>query len=173
MIRTVVVTISDRSARGEREDLSGPVVVSLLDAGKFELRRTLVIADDRESIAKRLRRIADTGGVDLILTTGGTGLSTRDVTPEATTSICDRLVPGLPELMRAATAKATPFAALSRAVCGIRGATLILNLPGSPKGVREMLSVALPLLPHAVQTLRGEASDASHQPGAGRAAEPS
>ncbi len=162
MIRTVVVTISDRSAAGEREDLSGPAVVSLLDAAKFEVVRTLVVPDDRDAISTKLRRTADTGTIDLILTTGGTGLSPRDVTPEATAAICDRLVPGLPELMRAATLKATPFAALSRAICGVRGATLILNLPGSPKGVRETLAVVLPILPHAVATLRGEASDASH-----------
>jgi molybdenum cofactor synthesis domain-containing protein len=150
-----VLTLSDKGARGEREDTSGAAIGELLAPLGAAVRRYQVVPDDLETIAATLRSWADAGDLDLIVTTGGTGLAPRDVTPEATLRVLDRLAPGLAELMRAEGLRHTPMAALSRAVAGIRGLTLIVNLPGSERGVRENLSVLLPLLPHAVETLRG------------------
>jgi molybdenum cofactor synthesis domain-containing protein len=154
-----VLTLSDKGARGERQDTSGAAIGELLAPLGGTVRRYEVLPDDLETIAATLAAWADAGDLDLIVTTGGTGLSPRDVTPEATLRVLDRQAPGLAELMRAEGLRHTPMAALSRAVAGVRGRTLIVNLPGSEKGVRENLTVLLPLLPHAVQTLRGAAGD--------------
>src|SRR5215813_12608426 len=152
-IKAVVLTISDSASRGEREDLSGPVVVAELQSLKAEIVATEVLPDEREQIAARLRHYADSGTVNLIVTTGGTGLSPRDVTPEATRDVIEREAPGLAELMRAESLKITPLAALSRSVCGARGRTLIINLPGSVRGARENLQAVARLLPHAIALL--------------------
>jgi molybdenum cofactor synthesis domain-containing protein len=152
-IRAVVLTISDSGARGERQDLSGPEVVAALVALKAEIVATEIIPDEREQIASRLRHYADLEHANLIVTTGGTGLAIRDVTPEATRDVIDREAPGIAEVMRAESNKITPLAALSRAVCGTRGRTLIINLPGSVRGARENLAVVARLLPHAIGLL--------------------
>jgi len=151
-IKAVVLTISDSAARGEREDLSGPAVVSELQSLKAEIIATEILPDDREQIAARMRHYA-AGAVNLIVTTGGTGLSPRDITPEATRDVIEREAPGLAELMRAESVKITPLAALSRSVCGARGRTLIVNLPGSVRGARENLQAIARLLPHAIALL--------------------
>jgi molybdopterin adenylyltransferase len=161
-IRTAVVTVSDRCFRGERIDLSGPAVAALL-ASEGAVVTQRVIADERDALEALLRSVA--AEHTLVLTTGGTGLAPRDITPEATLAVCDRQVPGLAEQMRAAGLTETPYAALGRGVCGTLGATLLLNLPGSPTGARSSLQVVLPLLPHALALLAGE--DAPHQPAPG------
>ena len=149
----LVLTISDSAAAGKREDLSGPEVRRILTEAGFDVRGIEVLPDDRAAIELRLRHSSESG-LDLIVTTGGTGLSPRDVTPEATLAVIDREVPGLAELMRMEGIKRTPRAVLSRAVSGIRGATLIINLPGSVKGVRECLGAIRPVLGHAIETLK-------------------
>jgi molybdopterin adenylyltransferase len=161
-MRVAVLTISDRSARGQREDRSGPAVAETLVrliAGVETLERR-VLPDDRAAIEAELRRLADDGFTDLVLTTGGTGLAPRDVTPQATRAALDYEVPGLAEAMRAATRTAVPSAILSRQVAGVRRRTLVVNLPGSPRGAVECLEAIASVLPHAVATLRGEAGDA-------------
>ena len=152
-IHAVVLTISDSAARRERDDLSGPAVVAELQVIKAEIVATEILADERVQIAERLRYYADQGKADLIVTTGGTGFSPRDITPEATRDVIEREAPGLAELMRAESSKITPLAALSRAVCGMRGRTLIINLPGSVRGARENLAAITRLLPHAISLL--------------------
>jgi len=164
MIRVGVLTVSDRSARGEREDLGGPavtaaVLVQLPDAAVAE---RAIVADERAEIAARLAHWADVLGLDLILTTGGTGFAPRDVTPEATRDVIEREAPGLAEAMRAASLRITPHAMLSRGVAGIRGRTLIVNLPGSPKGAVENLATIAPVLPHAIELLRDAAEAEQH-----------
>ena len=151
--RALVLTISDSASAGKREDLSGPEAKRILEEIGFLVAPVEVLPDERVSIEARLRRASDEA-FHLVVTSGGTGLSPRDVTPEATEAVIDRRVPGLAEMMRLESLKITPRAALSRAVSGIRGATLIMNLPGSVKGVRECLAVVRPILPHAVETLR-------------------
>ena len=148
-----VLTVSDSSARGERADLSGPAVVEMLRKHDLDVVATEVVADDQPAIRKALVRLA--GQVRLVVTTGGTGIAARDVTPEATRAVCQRLLEGMAERMRFEGAKKTPFAALSRGVCGVRGKSLILNLPGSPKGAVESLESVIGLLPHALQLLAG------------------
>jgi molybdopterin adenylyltransferase len=150
-----VVTASDRSAAGQREDLSGPAVAGLLEGAGFVVRRELV-PDDRQLIAALLRRLVDDDGQRLVVVTGGTGLGPRDVTPEATRDVIEREVPGLAEAMRAAGRTRTPMADLSRGVCGVRGATLIVDLPGSVKGATESLAAIVGLLPHALELLAGD-----------------
>jgi molybdenum cofactor synthesis domain-containing protein len=156
--RIGVLTLSDKGARGEREDESGRVLAALV-ASLGTIACYAVIPDDAEQIEATLRGWADVDRLDLVLTTGGTGLSPRDVTPEATLRILDYQVPGLAEAMRLRSLEKTPHAMLSRAVAGVRGRTLIINLPGSPKGVRENLDVILPVLPHALAKLKGDSAD--------------
>ncbi len=158
--RTVaIVTVSDRSARGEREDISGQVLAERLLAEGYEVNSQWVVPDEVDEISTTLRELADHAGVALIVTTGGTGLAPRDVTPEATERVLTRTVPGMAEAMRAASLAKTPHAMLSRAVVGVRGTSLIVNLPGSPKGALENLAVLLPALPHALQKIQGDTSD--------------
>jgi molybdenum cofactor synthesis domain-containing protein len=149
----LVLTISDSASVGKREDLSGPECGRILEAMGFKVLGIDILPDERSAIEFRLREAA-ASAIDVVVTTGGTGLSPRDVTPEATRAVIDREVPGFAELMRREGAKNTPRAALSRAIAGIRGGTLIINLPGSVKGVRECLGALAPILPHAVETLR-------------------
>lgn len=152
-MRVGILTMSDSGTRGEREDLSGPLIAELLGTLSSEIVQQAMIPDDAGRIAETLT--AWSGELDLIVTTGGTGLGPRDVTPQATLSVIDYEVPGMAEAMRAVGRAKTPMAMLSRGVVGVRGATLIINLPGSPKGVRENLETLLPVLPHAVNVLRG------------------
>jgi len=164
-MRVGVLTISDRSAQGLREDRSGAVLRALVEAQGWEAARTGVVPDDRPTIERTLVEWADSGEVDVILTTGGTGFSARDVTPEATLAVTERQAPGLAETIRAVGLRATPHAMLSRAVAGIRGQTLIVNLPGSPKAAQEGLEIILPALPHAVALLTGSPdAESGHRP---------
>lgn len=151
--RALVLTISDSAAAGKREDLSGPEAKRILEETGFEVAAVEILPDERRDIESRLRRAGDEGFL-LVITSGGTGLSPRDVTPEATQAVIDRNVPGIAELMRLESLKVTPRAALSRAVSGIRASTLIINLPGGVKGVRECLAAVRPILPHAMQVLK-------------------
>lgn len=157
--KAAVLTVSDRSSRGERPDEGGPLISALLQDAGYEVLRTAIVPDEQAEIARVLREWADIGDVQLILTTGGTGFAPRDVTPEATCSVCQRMTPGIPEAMRAASLAITPRAMLSRAAAGIRGGTLIVNLPGSPKAAKENLEAVLPTLGHGLQMLSGEAAD--------------
>jgi molybdenum cofactor synthesis domain-containing protein len=149
-----VLTVSDSSSRGERADLSGPAVVASLEKNKFQVVATQVVPDDRTHIENALMQLAEKA--QLVLSTGGTGVAERDVTPEATRAVCERLVEGVVERMRLESAKKTPLAALSRAVCGLRGKSMILNLPGSPKGAVECLEAVIDILPHALKLLVGD-----------------
>jgi molybdopterin adenylyltransferase len=162
MIRIGILTVSDRGARGEYRDLSGPAIrqiiadqLSALTSSPVAVELETIVPDEQMVIADTLVTWADEAGLDLILTTGGTGFAPRDVTPEATRDVIHREAPGLAEAMRAASLAITPHAMLSRAVAGIRGRTLIVNLPGSPKAVRENLDTILPALPHAIELLQG------------------
>lgn len=162
-IRFGILTVSDRSARGEREDASGPVLARLVEEYAWTVSRRSILPDNESAIRELLIAWADGGEMDVILTTGGTGFSPRDVTPEATRAVIEREAPGLAEAMRAASLRITPHAMLSRVVAGIRRRTIIINLPGSPKGAAENLLVVIPVLPHAVQLLREDpASESTH-----------
>ena len=154
-IRAAVLTVSDRSARGERADESGPVLAGLLREAGAEVVAQEVVSDELVPLAERLRELTDREDVNLVVTTGGTGLGPRDNTPEATRAVVEREVPGIVEAMRAETLRQTPTAMLSRAVCGVRSGALVVNLPGSPRGVRECFAVLRPVLGHAVATLSG------------------
>jgi molybdenum cofactor synthesis domain-containing protein len=156
-IRAAVITLSDKASVGLRADASGPLLVELLQSLGALVPDPYVIPDDQQGIESLLISLADAGDVDLILTTGGTGLAPRDHTPEATLAVADRPAPGFAEAMRAASLSVTPHAMLSRAASAVRKRTLIINMPGSPKACREHFAVIAPALPHAVETLRGEA----------------
>ena len=149
-----VLTVSDSAARGERADLSGPATAELLRQHGFEVMFHRVVADEQGEIEDALSRFAEL--VQLVVTTGGTGIAERDVTPEATRAVCSKLIEGIPEKMRSAGLAKTPFAILSRGLCGVRGRTLILNLPGSPRGALESLQAVVDILPHAVDLLAGK-----------------
>lgn len=154
-----VITVSDKGSRGEREDKSGREIVHALESLGIKVSHTKIIPDEGELITQALIEYADTEQLDLIFTTGGTGVSPRDVTPDATLQVIDKEVPGMAEAMRRESAAITPHAMISRAVAGIRGRSLIINLPGSPRGVRENLAVVLPALRHAVEKIKGDQSD--------------
>ena len=159
MFTVGILTISDKGSRGERQDKSGEAIREILSSIDARIVNYDIVPDEKELIAQELISWADENSLDVILTTGGTGLTPRDVTPEATIAVVDRIVPGFAEAMRAESLKKTPMAMLSRAVVGARGKCLIINLPGSPKAVRECLEVVLPALPHAVETLKGQAGE--------------
>ena len=162
-LRSGILTVSDRSARGEREDASGPVLARLVAEYGWTVSRHSLLPDNESAIREMLSAWADGGELDVILTTGGTGFSPRDITPEATRAVIEREAPGLAEAMRAASLRVTPHAMLSRVVTGIRKRTIVINLPGSPKGAAENLLVVIPVLPHAVQLLREDpASESTH-----------
>ena len=159
MLRVGVITASDKGSRGEREDLSGPTLAKLVQEIGGEVVEYVVLPDDQTMLEEKMCQWADEVGLNLILTTGGTGFSLRDVTPEATLAVADRLVPGIAEVMRQESLKVTPKAMLSRAVAVLRKRTLIINMPGSPKAVRECFAAIAPALPHGIQILIGEASE--------------
>ena len=163
MFRVVVLTISDKGSKGEREDSSGPLIREMVKGLPAEVIHYEIIPDDKEIIIKALKKSADQLKADLILTTGGTGLSPRDVTPDATLKVIEKEVPGFSEAMRAESLKKTPHAMISRAVSGLRGSSLSVNLPGSPKSVKENLSVILPALPHALSKLKGDPSECAQE----------
>jgi molybdopterin adenylyltransferase len=159
MFTVGILTISDKGSRGERQDRSGEAIREILPSIDARIVNYDIVPDEKELIAKKLVKWVDEYNLDVLITTGGTGLTARDVTPEATLAVVDRIVPGIAEAMRAESLKKTPMAMLSRAVVGTRGKCLIINLPGSPKAVRECLEVVLPALPHAVETLKGQAGE--------------
>jgi molybdenum cofactor synthesis domain-containing protein len=162
ILRIGILTSSDRSSRGERPDLSGPALAELVTAQGWRVVHTAIVPDELDAIRETLTTWADSGEVDIILTTGGTGFAPRDVTPEATSLVINRQAPGLAEAMRLESLKVTPHAMLSRAVAGIRGNVLILNLPGSPKAAVENLQVVLPILAHAVELLKEDPDAEKH-----------
>jgi molybdopterin adenylyltransferase len=159
MIRTAIITLSDKGSKGEREDESGRTIREMVSAIGAEVRHYEVLPDERLLIAATLARLADSDAIDLIITTGGTGVAPRDVTPEATRDVIERELPGMAEAMRAESLKKTAHAMISRSIAGIRKQTLIVNLPGSPRAVRENLAVILPALSHAVEKIKGDPSD--------------
>ncbi len=166
MFLTGVLTISDKGWRKERVDESGCIAQQYIQhMSDFEIARYEIVPDDSKMIAAKLREWTDDVGLDLIVTSGGTGLSPRDFTPEATMAVIERPVPGLTEVMRMETRKSVPNAILSRAVAGTRGKCLIINLPGSPGGVRECLEIILPVIPHALETIAGKVFDGPHHSG--------
>ena len=154
-IKVAVLTISDSCTEGNREDVSGKTIVDMLSEETFEVCEKKIVADDHEKIVNILKSFSDEQGVDVVLTTGGTGPGPRDVTPEATASVCERMTPGFSEILRVEGFRKTPKAILSRGVAGMRKNTLIINLPGSPKAVRECLEIILDVIPHAVKMMRG------------------
>jgi molybdenum cofactor synthesis domain-containing protein len=162
VIKAAVITVSDKGYVGLREDKSGPLLGERLRQLGFEVTFSTIVPDEREQIAALLRELADVHRIDLVVTTGGTGAAPRDVTPEATKDVIEREMPGLAELIRLEGYKRTPFAVLSRGVAGIRKGTLIINLAGSPKAVVEGMEILAPVLPHALQMLRGENLEHSH-----------
>jgi molybdenum cofactor synthesis domain-containing protein len=155
VIKAVVLTVSDSCATGQRDDVSGQTIVDILEQNKFDVCEKKIVADETQTITTELTYFSDKAEVDVVFTTGGTGLGPRDVTPEATIAVCEKMAPGLAELMRLKSFEKTPNAVLSRGVAGIRKETLIINLPGSPKAVRECLDAILDILPHAVKMMHG------------------
>lgn len=162
-MRAAIITASDSGYAGQREDLSGSAIREILEQNGYEVVRQILLPDDRKMLAEEMARIADKGEAELLLTTGGTGFSPRDCMPEATADVSERMVPGIPEAMRAYSMTITPRAMLSRAAAGIRRQTLIINLPGSPKAVRESLIYILPALGHGLEILTGRASDCARK----------
>jgi molybdenum cofactor synthesis domain-containing protein len=163
VIRAAVVTVSDRSSRGEREDLSGPEVARLLSLLPAEIVAVEIVPDEAEEIRRVLLHLCDRLDLDLVVTTGGTGVDPRDVTPEATRPLLDREIPGMAEAMRADSLSRIRTAMLSRGVAGVRGRTLVVNLPGSPSGARENLSAILDVIPHAIGKIRGGGGDCARR----------
>ena len=163
MKRVAIITASDSGYRGEREDLSGPAAREIVEKAGYEVVSMDILPDDQVMLAGKLQEIADTGKAELILTTGGTGFSERDITPEATEEVIERKVPGIPEAIRAYSMTITKRAMLSRGTAGIRGKTLIVNLPGSPKAVKECLEYIIDALGHGIEILTGEASDCARK----------
>jgi molybdenum cofactor synthesis domain-containing protein len=159
MILAAIITVSDKGSQGKRQDLSGPAIAEMLAGAAIEIKNSLVVPDEIDQIQKAIINFADIEKVDLILTTGGTGVSPRDVTPDATLKIIDKQIPGMAEAMRFQSNKITPYAMISRAIAGIRGKCLIINLPGSPGGAKENLAVILPALKHAVEKIKGDDSE--------------
>lgn len=159
MIKVGIITVSDKSSQGKREDKAGPVIQEIVTDKGWEVSATAIIPDEQKIIEEKLIECADELGMDVIFTTGGTGFAERDVTPEATMAVIHRHAPGIAEAMRWESFKITPMAMLSRATAGIRGKTLIINLPGSPKAVKECLAVVLPALEHGVEILQGVAGE--------------
>lgn len=159
MYTASVITVSDKGFEGKREDVSGREITRILEESGYRVMPSAIVPDDLNRIADILVHLADIDGVDLVVTTGGTGVSPRDVTPEATSMVIQKSIPGIPEAMRAAGFLKTPHAMLSRAIAGIRNRTLIINLPGSPRGAVENLSVVLPAIPHALDKIKGDTSD--------------
>ena len=164
MLKASVITVSDKGVRGEREDTAGPLAASMLKEAGYTVIAQTIVPDEQPMIEQELRRHADELGANLILTSGGTGFSKRDVTPEATLAVCERLAPGIPEAMRAYCLKITNRAMLSRAVAGLYHDSLIVNLPGSPKAVRENLEPVLPALEHGLQMLLGTKNECASEP---------
>ncbi|AKN30735.1 cytoplasmic protein [Clostridium carboxidivorans P7] len=159
MIKTAIITVSDKGSRGEREDGTGEALKNMLDPNYYSIDYYKIIPDELDKIVEELVYLSDDLKVNLVLTNGGTGFSKRDVTPEATMKVIKKYVPGIGEVMRSESLKVTPKAALSRAIAGIRNDTLIINLPGSPKGAVENLQAVLPALPHGIDILTGKASE--------------
>ncbi|MBP9011915.1 MAG: MogA/MoaB family molybdenum cofactor biosynthesis protein [Smithellaceae bacterium] len=159
MYRAGIITVSDKGSQGQREDLSGPAIAQVLAGAGFTVSITIIVPDDIGQIANALIELSDRERLDLILTTGGTGLSPRDLTPEATLKVLDKEIPGMAEAMRYSGMMVTPHAMLSRAVAGVRGRSLIINLPGSPKGATENLAAVVPALAHAIGKIKGDQSD--------------
>ncbi len=166
--RAAVITLSDKGAAGQREDKSGPLAAQMLADAGIETVEQTILPDDENTLADKLRALCDGGGVDLILTTGGTGLSPRDHTPEATLRVAEKNMPGIAEAMRAASLAVTKRAMLSRGVSVVRGQTLIINLPGSPKAVGETLGFILPALPHGLEMLTGRGGECGNAPVSGK-----
>jgi len=164
MFNAVVITVSDKGSQGKRQDLSGPAIAEMLAGVAIEVKHTLIIPDEADQIQKAIIQFADVEKMDLILTTGGTGVSPRDLTPDATLKVLDKEIPGMAEAMRIASMKITPHAMISRAIAGIRGRSLIINLPGSPKGATENLAVVLPAIPHAIEKIKGDDRDCAVSP---------
>ncbi len=156
--KAVVITISDKGSRGERVDTSGPALAEMLRDG-FDVQGVLIVPDEMDIISQAMKSQIDEHGVDLVVTTGGTGVSVRDVTPEATRAVIDRELPGFAEIMRAESFKITPHSIISRAVCGIRGESIIINLPGSRKAATECLGFVLKAVPHALSKVKGDPAD--------------
>ncbi len=163
MYKAAVITVSDKGYHGQREDTGGPLICKLLENSGYEIIHTAIVPDEKELVERELINSADTLNTALILTTGGTGFSPRDITPEATIAVCERLVPGIPEAMRYESLKITNRAMLTRAMAGIRGRSLIINLPGSPKAIEENLNVILPALEHGIAVLRGDAAECARK----------
>lgn len=159
MFKAAVITVSDRCASGENKDESGILIKKMLESAAYEVVISEVLPDEQKEIENSLKRIADEGSASLIITTGGTGFAPRDVTPEATVAVCEKLAPGIPEAMRFASLQKTPRAILSRSQAGIRKGTLIINLPGSPKAAKENLEAVLPSLEHGLTMLQGKPAD--------------
>lgn len=164
MFNAAIITVSDKGSQGKRQDLSGPAIAEMLAGAAIYVKHTLIIPDEVEQIQKAIIHFADVEKTDLILTTGGTGVSPRDLTPDATLKVLDKEIPGMAEAMRIASMKITPHAMISRAVAGVRGHSLIINLPGSPKGATENLAVVLPAIPHAIEKIKGDDRDCAVSP---------
>lgn len=159
MFSAGIITVSDKGSQGKRQDLSGPAIAEMLAGAAIEIRSTCIVPDEIDQIQQAIIHYADLEKLDLILTTGGTGVSPRDLTPDATLKVLDKIIPGMAEAMRYASMKVTPHAMISRALAGIRGQSLIVNLPGSPKGATENLAAVLPALSHAMEKIKGDPRD--------------